>query len=173
MKSPDAGKSPGAAPDVSLRRVTPADDAFLFEVYASSRAEELAQTNWDEARKRAFLLPQFEAQRREYDTRFPDARYDVILVGGRPAGRLWVGADARELRLLDIALLPEFQNRGVGALLVGKLIDEAAMTARPLRHMVFILNTGARRFYERLGFVVFEEYGGAYHHMEWRPGKRI
>jgi hypothetical protein len=38
--------------------------------------------------------------------------------------------------------------------------------------MVFILNTGAQRFYERLGFVVFEEYGGAYHHMEWRPQQK-
>jgi len=33
--------------------------------------------------------------------------------------------------------------------------------------MVFILNTDARRFYERLGFVVFEDLG-AYLHMEWR-----
>ena len=115
---------------------------------------------------------QFDAQRAEYDARFPGARYSVILVDGRPAGRLWVGEDAREIRLLDIAILPEFQNHGVGARLVRDLIEEAATTARPLRHMVFILNTGARRFYERLGFVVFEEFGGAYLHMEWRPDSR-
>ena len=169
MQSPDAGKGPGGTPQVSLRPVAPEDDDFLFSVYASSRAEEIAQTAWDDGQKRAFLRMQFDAQRGEYDARFPDARYDVILVDGRPAGRLWVGEDAREIRLLDIALLPEFQNRGVGARLVRALIEEAVTTARPLRHMVFVLNTGARRFYERLGFVVFEEYGGAYHHMEWRP----
>lgn len=172
MTSPDAGTSPGAAPDVSLRRVTPADDAFLYAVYASSREEEVAQTGWNEEQKHAFLRQQFDAQRAEYDARFPQARYDVILVDGQPAGRIWVGADAREIRLLDIALLPEYQNRGVGAHLVNQLIDEGATTARPLRHMVFILNTNARRFYERLGFVVFEEFGGAYLHMEWRPQQK-
>ena len=150
MNSSDAGTSPGGTPHVSLRPVAPEDDEFLFSVYASSRAEELAQTNWDEAQQLAFLRMQFDAQRGEYDARYPEARYDVILVDGRPAGRLWVGADAH---------------------IVGGLIEEAVTTARPLRHMVFILNTGAKRFYERLGFVVFEEYGGAYHHMEWRPGK--
>ncbi len=36
--------------------------------------------------------------------------------------------------------------------------------------MVFVMNEGARRFYERHGFVVFEEVGGAYLHMEWRGG---
>ena len=171
MQSPDAGNSPGGTPHVSLRTVAPEDDEFLFSVYAASRAQELAQTTWEEAQKLAFLRMQFDAQRGEYDARFPDARYSVILVDGRPAGRLWVGEDAREIRLLDIALLPEFQRRGVGARLVRGLIEEAATTARPLRHMVFILNTGAQRFYERLGFVVFEEFGGAYLHMEWRPSK--
>ena len=34
--------------------------------------------------------------------------------------------------------------------------------------MVFMLNTDARRFYERLGFRVFEDLGG-YLHMEWAP----
>ena len=171
MERTDAGTDPGGTPHVSLRPVAPADDEFLFSVYASSRAEELAQTDWDDEQKRTFLRLQFDAQRGEYDSRYPEARYDVILVDGRPAGRLWVGADAQEIRLLDIALLPEFQRRGVGARLVGGLIEEAVTTARPLRHMVFIRNTGAKRFYERLGFEVFEEYGGAYHHMEWRPKK--
>ncbi len=157
---------------VTLRPATAEDYEEMVRVYASTRADELAQvTWWDDGQKLAFCRMQYDAQKREYDARFPDARYSVILVDGRPAGRLWVGEDPREMRLLDIAILPEYQKRGVGARLVGRLIEEAATTARPLRHMVFILNTDALRFYERLGFVVFEEFGGAYHHMEWRPKK--
>ena len=76
-----------------------------------------------------------------------------------------------QIRLLDIALLAEFQNRGVGTVLLRRLIDEAARTKKPLRHMVFMLNTDAKRFYERLGFVVFEEVG-AYLHMELQ-GNRL
>jgi ribosomal protein S18 acetylase RimI-like enzyme len=153
--------------EVSLRPVAPGDEEFLLAVYASTREEELAQVEWPEGQKELFLRSQCDAQRTEYEGRFPDAEYDVISVDGRPAGRLWVGRTADEIRLLDIALLPEFRNRGVGEALLRRLTAEAARTGLPLRHMVFILNTGAKRFYERLGFEVFEDHG-AYLHMEWR-----
>ncbi len=153
---------------IALRRVTPADYEDLLRVYASTRAAELAQvTWWDEAQKLAFCRSQYDAQKAEYDERYPNAVYDVILIDGQVAGRLWVGRDDVEIRLHDIALLPEWQRHGVGAMLVGALIEEARVTGQKLRHMVFVLNTDARRFYERLGFEVFEELG-AYLHMEWR-----
>jgi len=41
---------------------------------------------------------------------------------------------------------------------------------KPLRHMVFVLNDEAHRFYERLGFAIIEDLG-AYKHMEWAPEK--
>lgn len=153
---------------VSLRRVTDADHEFLVAVYANSRAAELAQVNWDESQKDAFIRWQYERQKEEYDARYPDARYDVIMVDGVPAGRIWVGSDENQIRLLDIALLSEFQNRGVGTHLLKHLIDEATRTKKALRHMVFVLNDNAYRFYERLGFETIEDLGG-YKHMEWRP----
>ncbi len=127
----------------------------------------MAQVQWAEGQKEAFVRWQFEMQRREYDARFPDARYEVIVVDGRPAGRIWVGSDDEQLHLLDIALLKEFQNRGVGTVLLRRLMDEAAGANKFLRHMVFALNNDAHRFYERLGFVVIEDLGG-YKHMEWK-----
>ena len=153
---------------VALRPVAPEDDEFLLGVYASTRERELAQVAWGGGQKEQFLRWQFELQRREYAGRFPDAEYDVVLVGGRPAGRMWVGRDEAQIRLLDIALLPEFQGAGVGTLLLRRLMDEARREGLPLRHMVFVLNDDAHRFYERLGFAVIEEHG-AYKHMEWRP----
>jgi GNAT superfamily N-acetyltransferase len=124
---------------VALRPVAADDDEFLLEVYTSSREEELAQVSWAEGQKEAFVRWQFEMQRREYDERFPDARYEIILVDARPAGRIWVGSDDEQIRLLDIALLKEFQNRGVGTLLVRSLMHEAAGANKRLRHMVFAL----------------------------------
>jgi GNAT superfamily N-acetyltransferase len=188
---------------VALRPVAAGDEEFLLSVYASTREQELAQVPWSEEQKTAFLRQQSEAQRREYDVRYPEAEYDVILLDGRPvgrlwigrdeeqmaeydarfpraeydvilvdgraAGRIWVGGDGTQIRLLDIALLPEAQRKGVGAALLSRLVEEARATGRKLRHMVFIMNEGARRFYERHGFVVFEDLGG-YLHMEWRGG---
>jgi|SRR5690349_15092813 len=152
---------------VQLRPVTPEDDPFLLSLYAGTRAAELAQVEWQPGQQETFVQWQFEMQRREYNVRFPDAEYDLIEVSGQPAGRIWIGRTAEEIRLLDIALLPEFQNRGIGTHLIDWLIDEAKTTGKRLRHMVFVLNNNAHRFYERFGFVEIEDIGG-YKHMEWK-----
>ncbi len=150
-----------------IRPATHDDEVFLLSVYNSTRAEELSQAEWQEGQKELFVKWQFDLQRREYDARFPDADYYVILIDDRPAGRIWIGRDAEQIRLLDIALLPAFQNRGAGTILLRRLIDESRQTGKPLRHMVFVLNNDAHRFYERLGFVIIEDLG-AYKHMEWK-----
>ncbi|HXM34526.1 MAG TPA: GNAT family N-acetyltransferase [Pyrinomonadaceae bacterium] len=152
---------------LTLRPRVAADEEFLLGVYDSTRAEELAQVEWAEGQREQFVRWQFDLQRREYEVRFPDALYEVIVVDGQPAGRIWTGRDEDQIRLLDIALLPEFQNRGVGTILLRRLIDEAVRANKPLRHMVFVMNNEAHRFYERLGFVVIEEFG-AYKHMEFK-----
>ncbi|HZI18132.1 MAG TPA: GNAT family N-acetyltransferase [Pyrinomonadaceae bacterium] len=153
---------------LTLRPVEASDEEFLVEVYASTREEELSQVEWPEGRREQFVRWQAAMQRREYESRYPDGEYSVILLDGRPAGRLWVGRDAEQIRLLDIALLPEFQNRGAGTALLGLLTEEARRTGKALRHMIFVLNEDARRFYERLGFEVTEVINGAYLHMEWK-----
>jgi len=163
IRLPDGGT-------LELRPVSESDNPFLLSVYASTREEELAQAEWQEGQKEMFLRWQFDLQRREYDARFPDAAYDVILVAGQTAGRIWVGEDEKQIRLLDIGLLPEFQNRGVGTALLHRLMDHARQSDKVLRHMVFMLNDNAKRFYERLGFVTIEDLG-AYQHMEWKANE--
>jgi ribosomal protein S18 acetylase RimI-like enzyme len=157
------------AGDVRLRPVEPDDEDFLLGVYAGSRADEMALVPWDEEQKRAFVRSQFKAQHAQYYERFPDADYSVILYRGRPAGRLWIGRTPEQIRLLDIAILPEFQNRGIGAILLGSLVSESEQRGLPLRHMVFKLNDAALRFYRRFGFSQIEDVG-AYIHMERLPG---
>jgi GNAT superfamily N-acetyltransferase len=154
--------------NLTLRPVTKEDDPFLLGVYASTRAEELDQAQWQVGQREAFVRWQFDLQRREYDARFPDARYELILIDNQPAGRIWVGEDDEQIRLLDIALLAQFQRRGAGTVLLKRLMTEATQAGKMLRHMVFVLNNDAHRFYERLGFVVIEDLG-AYKHMEFKP----
>ena len=158
---PDGGK-------LTLRPVVPEDNSFLLALYDSTRDKELSQAEWQEGQREQFVRWQFEMQRREYDTRFPEARYKLIEIDGQPAGRIWVGEDDEQIRLLDIALLPQFQNRGAGTILLNNLMQEANVARKLLRHMVFVLNDDAHRFYERLGFVMIEDMG-AYKHMEYRP----
>src|ERR1041385_442301 len=167
MKLPQQQLNLSDGGTLKLVPVTEADNEFLLQIYASTREEELAQAEWQPGQKEAFLKWQLDMQRQQYEARFPDAEYKVIEIDSQPAGRIWIGRNANEIRLLDIALLPQFQNRGVGTLLLRQLIDEARDAAKPLRHMVFMLNSNAHRFYERLGFVMIEDLG-AYRHMEWR-----
>jgi GNAT superfamily N-acetyltransferase len=154
--------------DVALRAVRREDEDFLLQVYAASRADEMALVDWDEAQKDAFLRSQFEAQSAQYRERFPDGEYSVILYKERPVGRFWIGRTPEQIRLLDIAILPEFQNKGVGAVLLKSLVDESEAACVPLRHMVFKMNIDALRFYARFGFKPIEDVG-AYIHMERVP----
>jgi GNAT superfamily N-acetyltransferase len=143
---------------LQLRPAGPEDAEFLFTVYASTRAEELAQTSWSEAEKASFLRSQFDAQHRCYRESYAGASFDVILVEGRPAGRLYVERGTEEIRVIDVALLPEFRGQGVGGRLLANLIREAAERGLPVRIHVERFNP-ALRFYERLGFRVRADRG--------------
>jgi Acetyltransferase (GNAT) domain len=71
-----------------------------------------------------------------------------------------------EIRIVDIALLPAYCNRGVGTTLLRGLQSEAAAAGKPLRIHVERFNP-ALRLYERLGFRPIEDKG-VYLFMEWR-----
>lgn len=159
-----------AAP-VTLRPATPADEPFLFRVYASTREEELAPVPWTTEQKRAFLAQQFRAQSAYYREQYPAAAFDVILADGVPAGRLYVNRAAEEIRLIDIALLPEHRGAGVGGALLRELQDEARATRRRLTIHVEKMNP-ARRLYDRLGFRAVEDKG-VYDFLEWRPEEPV
>ena len=158
-------------PAVSLRAVSPADEPFVREVFASTRDAELALVDWDEPTKQAFIDQQFHAQNVHYATHHADGRFDLVVVDGEPVGRLYVRRTRDELMLLDIAVLAAHRNRGVGTVLVRQLMDEAAQTRRRLTLHVEIFNDSARRLYDRLGFVPVEQRG-LYTLMEWIPEER-
>ena len=50
----------------------------------------------------------FDAQHAYYQEHYAGAAFDVILVDGQPAGRLYVARESDEIRIIDIALLPEY-----------------------------------------------------------------
>ena len=158
-----------ARPAIALRPVTAADMDFLLRVYASTRTEELATiADWTEEQKDAFVRQQFAAQHAWYLEHYVGAQFDVIDVDGVPAGRLYVHRREREIRLMDITLLPEFRGQGIGGALLAGLLAEASATGKPLTIHVEKYNP-AMRLYRRLGFVTIADRG-PYDLLEWRPG---
>jgi ribosomal protein S18 acetylase RimI-like enzyme len=153
-----------------LRPVEPGDEEFLYRVYASTRTEELAVVPWDDDAKEAFLRMQFAAQDTWYHEQMPDASYQVVLVDGEPAGRLYVDRREDEIRIVDIALLPEHRGRGLGTALLRELLEEADAAGKPVTIHLERFNP-ALRLYERLGFAQVEDQG-VYLFLERRPVSR-
>ena len=147
-----------AAPRTHLRPVGDSDDRFLRRVYASVREDELARVPWDEAEREAFLRQQFDAQDAYYREHYDGASFDVIEVNGEPAGRLYVARWEDEIRIMDIALLPEHRGAGVGTRLVRELLAEGARSGKRVSIHVEKQNR-ALRLYERLGFATVADRG--------------
>jgi ribosomal protein S18 acetylase RimI-like enzyme len=167
MNTPDESKSSANLPPVSLRPEQPGDEGFLFEVYAGTREEELALTNWDEPTRRAFLNQQFNAMRQGYRSMFPSGEFSIIELAGQPAGRMVIDRTEKEIHVVDLALLPAHRNRGVGTFLIQQVCGEATDSGKPVRLFVLKHNR-ALRWYDRLGFVKTGEQG-VYDELEWRP----
>jgi ribosomal protein S18 acetylase RimI-like enzyme len=139
---------------VTLRPSGPRDRELLYRVYASTRAEELANVPWDDEAKDGFLRAQFDAQDRWWREHYAGASFDVVLVDGEPAGRLYVYANEDEIRIVDIALLPEHRGRGIGRTLLGEVLADGRRVTIHVERM-----NPALRLYERLGFVLAEDRG--------------
>jgi len=157
-----------AVPGVTLRPIRDDDRELLCRVYTSTRWEELAPVPWTDEQKLAFCRSQFEAQHAYYQANYKGAAWLVIEHEGVPAGRLYVHRLEKEIRLVDITLLPEHRNAGIGSGLLRELITESTAAGKPLRIHVE-KNNPALRLYERLVFVPIVDKG-VYHLMERAPG---
>jgi GNAT superfamily N-acetyltransferase len=144
---------------ISLRPYDEIDREFLFRLYASTRAEEIAPFGWPPAQQEAFLRMQFTAQHRWYSMNYEQ--------DGVPIGRIMAWRQPRAAVLIDIALLPEHRGKGIGGELIRQLIQQCDQQGLPLRLQVLRVNP-ALRLYERLGFARTQE-DQIYIHMERPP----
>jgi ribosomal protein S18 acetylase RimI-like enzyme len=150
---------------ISFRPITPADTSFLARVYASSRAEELAITDWSDEQKEIFCRRQFDAQSAYYAANYPEASFQIIERDGWPIGRLYVARREKEIRIVDITLVPEFRGSGIGTKLLCELQEEARTAGKSLTIHVERFNR-ALQLYQRLGFQQAEDKG-VYLLMHW------
>lgn len=135
---------------VSVRPATKNDEAFLLNLFASTRPE-FSLLNLTEGQMQALMMMQFNAQRQQYDECYPEAESKIVLQDQRPIGRMLVDKTGREYTLIDIAFLPEHRNAGIGTRLIRELLAEAVVARKPVRLHVLKSNP-ALRLYERLGF---------------------
>lgn len=157
--------------NISLRPFSLDDQDFLFKLYASTREHEISAFGWPPAQQEAFLRMQFNAQQQWYKTAFEAADHQLIFVDGKPAGRILVFHDTDSLRLVDIALLSEYRNHGIGTQLLRELISKSEKEHLPVRLQVLKSNP-AFRVYQRLGFAITGD-DGMYYQMERKPNQDL
>ena len=143
---------------IRFRPIASGDEPFLSQVYASTRIQELAVTDWNDAQKTAFLQMQFVAQHKFYQENYTDTDFLVILQDDAPIGRLYVSRWQDEIRIVDIALLPAYRGSGIGTTILRGLLAEADTAGKPVRIHVE-RNNPALRLYQRLGFETIEDKG--------------
>jgi ribosomal protein S18 acetylase RimI-like enzyme len=152
---------------LGFRPVTDADEDLLYRIYVSTRTAELAEVPWNEAQKDALLRMQFHAQHVHYQRHYRDAEFLLVLRDDQPIGRMYLARRPGELRLVDIALLPEHRGAGVGSYLMRELIAEAEDSGAVVTMHLEAQNP-ALRLCQRLGFRVRQQKG-MYLFLERRP----
>ena len=136
---------------VTTRPATAEDDDFLFALFKAVRAPEFARAAIEPAQLEMLMRIQFAGQQQSYGAQYPGG-HDIIQLEGQPIGRIWLYRGPSQHQLVDISLLPEFQNRGIGSVLLRKAIAEARAAGARLACSVAAANQGSLRFHQRLGF---------------------
>ena len=138
--------------------MTDEDLPFVAALYASTRAEEVAQTGWPAAQQQAFLAQQHRAQHLHYRNVFPDAEWLIVERGGESIGRLYLAGIRDKVMLIDISLVPAARGAGLGGAILADLMHAAGAAGERVSLHVERLNP-ARRLYVRHGFTLVERHG--------------
>lgn len=152
---------------IELRPVQVKDESFIETVYGSTREDELKRTNWPEQQKKTFIIMQSMAQSAEYKTKFPGAAFQVIVYKKKDAGRFYIWEGDKEIRLIDITLLPAFRRKGIGAFLLKELIKKSNKVQKKISLHVEP-NNPALYLYSNLGFIRIKN-NGRHYYMEREP----
>jgi ribosomal protein S18 acetylase RimI-like enzyme len=152
---------------LEMRVAEAEEDLFLYNVYSSTRLDEVSAWGWGEHERDAFLKMQWMMQRKHYDMQYPDADNLIVCYQGIKTGRMMLKRTPDMLHLIDISLLPAFRNRGIGTRLIQMLQQEALWMKQTIQLHV-VPHNPARRLYERLGFQLGESTD-MYWRMVWLP----
>ena len=157
---------------LAVRPALPQDEIFLYELYSAVREPEFAFAPVTADQREHLIRMQFRGQMSAYTQMYPNSCYHIVLLDSKPVGRLWVAPGEREYHLVDIAVHPSVQNKGIGTVLVKRLQEEATRARLPISSCVLKFNPGSLRFHEHLGFSVVRE-DEMYYYLQWRPVPRL
>ena len=139
----------------ALRPALPADADFEHRLYASTRDDlrPLGPEVFD-----GLVGMHYRAQSMSIRLEHPQAEHKIVMVQNAPVGRLIIDASGRHIEVIDIALLPEYLNCGLGTSVLNSVLAQADRLGRAIRLHVE-KQSRAVRLFERLGFVICGDVG--------------
>jgi len=143
---------------IALRPIADDDESLLFRMFCTVRKKQFVSLGLPDAQLEPLLSCQFNAQQTQYRSQFPMADFDLVLSNDKPIGSLFALRGPEEFVLIDISLLPEHRNCGIGGRLVTSLIQQANDARKPLQAHV-LKNNPAWHLWQRLGFEEVDEDG--------------
>ncbi|MDG3442894.1 GNAT family N-acetyltransferase [Nitrospirillum amazonense] len=156
-----------AAQGLSLRDQGEGDADFVRDLYVSHRWEEMQAAPWTDGERLAFLQDQARLQAAHYALHYHDADFMIVEKDGRPIGRLYLfRRNVRDLRIVEIGLMPDWRGHGLGGALLGWVQGLAREEGYAQCTIHVEGNNRARRLYQRLGFQDVEPVG-PYFLMAW------
>ena len=153
---------------VAVRPALPQDEIFMYELYSAIRSLEFACMPVTPDQREHLIRMQFQGQLAAYTQAYPNSCYHIVLLDGKPVGRLWVSQTQGEFHLVDIGLHPEQQRKGIGSALIQRLQQEAAALGLSITSTVSRFNPGSFQFHQSLGFRVVRQ-DQLNHFMQWQP----
>jgi len=153
--------------NISLHPISDNDLPFLYEVYASTRQEEMAKTNLPTEEINNFLLMQFNLQHQHYMKYYPNSSYNLIQFKNKNIERLYIDKGEKDILVIDITLLPNYKGKKIGYRIMSKILAEAIEQNKPVFLHVEKFNP-ALQFYLQLGFQIQEDKD-VYYYLKWSP----
>lgn len=157
---------PGGA--VRLRPATPEDAPFQLKLFCAHNGGMLRLGGLPETMIENLLAMQYRSRAHSYRAQFPQARWSIIESVEGPIGELIEHDEADAIYVVDIALLPDQQRRGIGSTLMRQLMARGAARGG-VRALVLVSNEASRKMFRELGFAETCDAGAANVELRWRP----
>jgi ribosomal protein S18 acetylase RimI-like enzyme len=133
-------------PQYTLRKATMKDCDFIYRLRRLTLKDYVTSAfpHWTAEQQDAYYLD------------FDPAHHYIVVVDGKDIGDWAIRKTEKEHRFLNLHLLPEYQNRGLGSAILKAAIVEAAAQGALVVSEVLKTNP-AMQLYYRLGFTITDE----------------
>ena len=133
---------------ITYRPARPQDFDFLYQLHRDTMKVYVVET-WGEWKE--------EWQLERFREGYAPSLLRVIQWEGQDVGVLQIQERAEEIFLVNLQVLPGFQNRGIGTRVIRELVEQSARQGKPVALQVLKVNLAARALYQRLGFGITGE----------------